>query len=295
MRRRRDDEWLDEARRKDRGGVARQFRTRQAQLTHGRVTRALLAGIIILLIVIVYSLQNPVTPAAPATPAASVDSASKTRAWAGVESWLASKPVGDDARIITWNGTRTISLQDADKTVRAHADAFTVHSSKGWWRVTITTRDDGQAAAWPTVERLDVPAMDTMGTSDEWPDTLGALSASDALTTLIDQWGRALMGSDSQLLTVVVKDPNPNHRYEAQRLGSPQSVTIERAAYLNQGSVDPEGNGSDRAVVRVTIQLSDSATVSYDVKVADPDGAPRILAWGPAGMGPGLADYSNRR
>ena len=55
-------------------------------------------------------------------------------------------------------------------------------------------------------------------------------------------------------------------------------------------------------MVRVTLTLksreensSAASTVAYDVLVADPDGQPRILAWGAPGSGPDLKEYSNAR
>ena len=52
--------------------------------------------------------------------------------------------------------------------------------------------------------------------------------------------------------------------------------------------------------MRITITLNarsdhDSDTrMTYDVKVSDPDGTPKILAWGPPGSGDTLRNYSNK-
>jgi hypothetical protein len=83
-------------------------------------------------------------------------------------------------------------------------------------------------------------------------------------------------------------------------LGGADSVTVNNGAYLDRGKVARDKSSSDTAVVSVTITAkapdatSQGARFDYDVILRDPDGTPKILAWGPAGTGPGIKDYANR-
>ena len=113
-------------------------------------------------------------------------------------------------------------------------------------------------------------------------------------------FGGALAGFDADKLTVVVADPDPDAVFPVLGLGDVKGVTIDKASYLKSGKVDKDSNTSDLAAVRITITLAarsdhDSDTrMTYDVKVSDPDGTPKILAWGPPGSGDTLRNYSNK-
>ena len=123
------------------------------------------------------------------------------------------------------------------------------------------------------------------------------------LDTTVRKWADAFMGSDSDMLTVLVNDPDPNAWYRAQGLGKAAAATIDGGAYLDKGNVDRNERRSDRAALRVTVTVAHAdagdgsaaqSQYSYDLLVADPDGTPRILAWGAPGTGATLREHGNR-
>lgn len=177
-----------------------------------------------------------------------------------------------------------------------------MESSLGWWTVYTTIRtDDNALLGYPSVKRKSLPKNSTPNDNITWPGTLSDATASDALATLLAQWGQAYVGSGADLLTTIVKDPNTNVRYRPLRLSDNAQATVDGGRYLNRGKVDKDENTSDRAVFRVNIEMGardeqgTSTTLSYDVVVADPDGSPSIVAWGAPGDGPNLKDYANRK
>lgn len=298
---RKDDDSIDWIRDPDDDSRPRdkQFERRRAKETHGNVVRYTLIGIAALLVAILYYQMNPVAGPA-AAPGADLDPAGKAQAWSMTEQWLASKPLGDGARIVSWDGSRAVEYTDASKTLGENVHTFTVATAMGWWRVDTTVTDDGALAGYPSAERVSVPATAMPGTTGDWTTAISTLNASQTLATLVQKWGTALAGSDSDMLTVVMRDPDPAALYQAQAIGTAASVKIEKASYLDRGKVDKNDRKSDRAALRVTIAIAarsqtDSQTsLSYDVLVADPDGAPAILAWGAPGTGDRLAEYANR-
>lgn len=295
--RRRDDDWLESPSDHE-PDVRAQYRRRVLRETGGRALTWIMAGVLVMLVAIFYVLSNP-TP----TPAPDVNlqlaPSSKTAAWAGVESWLEDKPLGGEERIVSWDGIRRVSLKDGSDVLHAQVDRFTIRSKTGWWRVDATVRPDGSLTAYPSVSRLDVDGSATPNGTATWDGVLQDMTASQSVSTLADQWGRALMGSDVDALTVLMRDPE-NRSYQPLGLGDVGGVTVDAAAYLNRGDVDRNALTSTRAVLRVTIVLAAKDTgskqtqYSYDVLIADPDGSPRILAWGAPGTGVTLGEYANR-
>ncbi|MBT1161770.1 hypothetical protein [Bifidobacterium sp. SO1] len=254
----------------------------------------------ILLLSILYMLMNP-TAQTVIAPSTDLDPSGRTIAWALTEQWLKDEPLGANARIISWNGSKTIRLKNGSDGVKATANTLIVDSDLGWWKVTATVRDtDGQLAGWPAVERIGIPDTVSPNGGDDWTGMLGSLQPSQALTTLTGQWATALMGDDSAALTVLMTDPDPNASYRSLGLGHVENTSIEKAAYLDAGRVDRNNATSDRALIRVTITLKGrgeqavQTQFTYDLLTSNPDGTPRILAWGAPGAGPDLKDYMNR-
>lgn len=254
----------------------------------------------ILLLSILYMLMNPTAQTVTA-PSVELDPSGRTIAWALTEQWLKSDPLGANARIISWNGSKTIRMRNGSDDTKATVNTLIVDTDLGWWRVKATVRNaDGQLAGWPSAERLDIPDTATPNGGDDWPNILGSLQPSQALSTLASQWAGALMGEDSDALTVLIADPDPNASYQALGLGAVENATIDKSAYLDAGTVDRNNGKSDRAIIRATITLKARGTTgaqtqfTYDLLIANPDGTPRILAWGAPGTGPELKEYSNR-
>lgn len=268
---------------------------------NARPTKALLWGILVMLLIVVYMLQNPVQQSVD-IPAVDYNPAGKQAAYKLTEAWLKDNPLGSDARIVSWDGYKETTYKDGDKTIPVYRHDLTVESSLGWWTVYTTIRTDNNALlGYPSVKRKSLPKNSTPNGNITWPGTLSDATASDALTTLLTQWGQAYVGSDADLLTTIVKDPNTNVKYRPLRLSDNAQATVDSGRYLNRGKVDKDENTSDRAVFRVNIEMGargeqgSPTTLSYDVVVADPDGSPSIVAWGAPGDGPNLKDYANRK
>ncbi|KAA8826913.1 hypothetical protein [Bifidobacterium myosotis] len=251
------------------------------------------------LVVVVYFQMNPVAQQID-IPETQLDPPGRVESWNLTEQWLKDNPLGKDARIVSWDGQETVDLKNGSKTSRATVNTLVVDSSLGWWRVRTTIREDGTLAGWPSAEKIRLTTTATPNSTDDWPGTLGSLTQSEALQTTVSKWASAYMGPDSDMLTVLIADPDPNANYQALDLGEVGSASIEKAAYLNSGNVDRNQNKSDRALLRVTITLNarslneKQTQFSYDMLVADPDGTPRILAWGAPGSGLTLRERENR-
>ncbi len=304
MRRKRIDEdagWRAPDPKRD-GDPDRQFSRRAFRLTGLRLLRWQRWIAIMLLLIVAYLMSNPPDASKPA-PAADLDPAGRVESWALTEQWLAKGALGADARIVSWNGQSHATVSDGSKDMTLSVNTLIVDSAAGWWRVRTTVTPDGRLSGWPSVERLDLAGADDKGDTGMWKDTLGQLTASDMLDTTVRKWADAFMGSDSDMLTVLVNDPDPNAWYRAQGLGKAAAATIDGGAYLDKGNVDRNERRSDRAALRVTVTVAHAdagdgsaaqSQYSYDLLVADPDGTPRILAWGAPGTGATLREHGNR-
>ena len=280
-----------------RDGHDREWHARRAVDGQGVARRAHRERIciIILLIVIAY---NQMQPAAPVeTPTADFDPVGRTVAWRAAEDWLATGVLGADGRVVSWNGSERVTLTDGGGERAGSVNRLVCSTAEGWWTVSVNVYDDGTLAAHPSADTLGDAPDRSVGTAADWPGALGSLTVSDSLDTLVTQWARALMGDDSDVLRALMADPS-GRAYQALHIGEVASAGVDKASYLPLGRLDRNHGTSDRAGVRVTVTLkgADGATseqVSYDLLVADPDGAPRILAWGAPGTAPDLKEYSN--
>lgn len=270
-----------------------------------RPARYALYALVVVGILILYMLMNPIQQSIQA-PTVDFNPAGKQAAWKLTDSWLTDgKPLGTNPSIISWDGSEEHSFSGQKGLVTGVDHQFTVRTDLGWWTVdTVVKKHGGGLIGSPSVKRrAGLPKSATNGdTNTEWAGTLDHMEVSEALDRLCVQWGQALAGSDADLLTTLMKDPDPNAVYTPLRLGGVDLVQTGIAAYLKRGTIDKDENTSDRGVVRVTLTLksreensSAASTVAYDVLVADPDAQPRILAWGAPGSGPDLKEYSNAR
>lgn len=255
-------------------------------------------AILVIQALILYFVFNPLTTYTPPKQV-DLDETGKQAAYSAVADWIGdSDPLGADASIISWDGAKRVGSSAADKGTRAYQHKLTVRTDYGWWSVVCTVTDDGRTVGQPSASRVQVDEGRDDGLG--WAGALSDLSASDALTRLMTSFGGALAGFDADKLTVVVADPDPGAVFPVLGLGDVKGVTIDKASYLKSGKVDKDSNTSDLAAVRITITLAarsdhDSDTrMTYDVKVSDPDGTPKILAWGPPGSGDMLRNYSNK-
>lgn len=288
-----------------------------------RPVKALLWGILVALLIVIYLLQNPVAQNVD-IPAVDSNPAGKQAAYKLTEIWLKDNPLGKNAVITSWDGCKKTTYKDGDRTIPVYRHDLTVESSLGWWTVRTTIRTDSNGLlGYPSATRKSLPNTATPNDNIVWPGTLSDATASDALTRLLTQWGQAYVGHDADMLTTIVKDPDTRIKYKPLRLSDKAQATVDKGRYLDRGDVDKDENTSDRAVFRVNIELpedqttassdpdlqsgtdadsdgsdrgaTDSSTLSYDVVVADPDGSPSIVAWGAPGDGPNLKDYQNRK
>ena len=255
-------------------------------------------AILVTQVLILYFIFNPLTTYTPPRQV-NLDETGKQAAYSAVDDWIAdSDPLGADATIVSWDGAKKVGTSPQDKGVKAFQHKMTVRTDYGWWSVVCTVTDGGKTVGQPSATRIQVDEGRADGIG--WASALSDLSASDALSRLMTSFGSALAGFDADKLTVVVADPDPDAVFPVLGLGDVKGVTIDKASYLKGGRIDKDTNTSDLAAVRITITLEprsdhDSQTrMSYDVKVSDPDGTPKILAWGPPGSGDTLKNYSNR-
>lgn len=274
------------------------LKLRASRVRFWRILRILT---VILLAYLTYTLANP-APVSTPSPHVDLDPSGKQAAWAKTADWLTrDDPLGRDARIVSWDGSRTLTLTDGKRQVDATRHTLTVETGDHrWWSVRITIDPDGANIGMPAASPLNISVATQTQSTLDWEHTLSTVQPSDALATLVSQWGQAYAGTDMDRLKVVVNDPDQNAVYQPLMLGDADSTTIDKAAYLDRGRVDEEGRTSDMAAIRATITLKpkDAAhgatSMSYDLLVKDPDGSPRILAWGAPGEAATLREYANR-
>lgn len=264
------------------------------------LNRGLQVTIILLMIVVLYYQMNPVEQSLD-IPETDLNPIGKQEAWDYVTEWLDGQQLGDNAAVVSWDGADEVELAETGSSTSAGiVHSFTVCSDSGWWLVTQTVREDDLALIGnPSVQKADVPDISTSDSTPDWPNTLQSAQPSTAVSTLVSQWAQALMGDDSDALTVLMND-DPNASYTALGLGDVDSATVEKMSYLDAGNVDNNNETSDRAAARVTITLAavtddtQATQFTYDVLIGNPDGTPSILAWGAPGTGDELEEYANR-
>lgn len=257
---------------------------------------------LILVAFIAVSIAQPA--ATPKAPEANLSPAGKQDAYAAVGQWLATGALGSTGHIISWDGSKSTDMKDGDKDVNAVRHSFTVQTDANrWFHVVATIRPDtGLVVGYPSATPMTINTGQTLtgGTAD-WADASGSPDNRDAIETLLKQWGEAYAGTDADRLKTVVADQgNANAVYQPLMLSGDASATVDRLAYLTKrGKKDKDTGHTDMAVAQVTISVkkpdgSDGGGLAYDVLIDQPDGAPRILAWGAPGTGPTLKKYSNR-
>lgn len=295
----RESDWTQRQASRREEDADKQF-ARQLRHNLGSPARTLLIGLIALLLCVdVYYRMNPTTPKID-VPEADLNPIGKQAAWNTVEQWLKDGQLGGNARIVSWDGGDAETVADGNETSTAITHEFAVSSDTGWWRVEQTMQSDGLTPLGsPAVEPVTVNETTTPDSTPAWNDELGTLQASETLDRLAEQWARALMGDDDDQLTVLMGD-DPNATYTALHLGEVDSTSVERLAYLDKGRVDRNNDTSNRAAMRVSVTLkpvaqdAQGARFTYDLLIADPDGTPRILAWGAPGTGSSLTEHANR-
>lgn len=256
--------------------------------------------ILFLQVLILYYLMNPMLAVTPtATGSANLNPSGKQSAYSRVSDWLADgDPLGPNPRIVSWDGAHSLKVGEGREAKGANRHDLTVESDYGWWKVSATIEKGGTLVGGMSVERLN-PGTDT-DDSVGWPDTLGQPDSTDALERLVESWGSALVGYDSDKLTVIMNDPDTDARYPVLGLGEARSVTLDRVAYLKQGKVAKDGSSSDTAAAQATITLKGAnesgadTRMAFDLRISDPDGNPRIVAWGAPGSAPNLKEGANR-
>lgn len=260
---------------------------------------------VIELILVAFIAISVAQPAAtPKAPEANLSPAGKQDAYAAVGQWLATGALGSTGHIISWDGSKSTDMKDGDKDVNAVRHSFTVQTDANrWFHVVATIRPDtGLVVGYPSATPMTINTGQTLtgGTAD-WADASGSPDNRDAIETLLKQWGEAYAGTDADRLKTVVADQgNANAVYQPLMLSGDASATVDRLAYLTKrGKKDKDTGHTDMAVAQVTISVkkpdgSDGGGLTYDVLIDQPDGAPRILAWGAPGTGPTLKKYSNR-
>lgn len=234
----------------------------------------------------------------PAASTVSLNAAGKQAAYAAVDDWLANDPLNTAGQIVSWDGAHRVSLSDGRGEVSGMRHTLTVHSADGRWWTVEQTIADGHPVGDPSVRPVAVQSDSS--TAVEWGHVLADAQASRALTDMAQQWAAAYYGSDAARLKTVMADPDPDAVYQPLMLDGETSVNVGRVAYLDRGKVDRQEKTSVTAVTRVDVTLTPTGGMkapsqySYDLLVSDPDGTPRVLAWGAPGTGPDLKEHANR-
>ena len=280
-------------------------------MKQARPTRWALAGLMVFSLmagmtgVMNYRQLQTLKPA-DATSVTTLNDTGRADATASMEAWLktASTPMGDDARVVSWNGSESKTMTDGsgNATIQVRVHRFTLEGKGRWWDARLTCLENGTPVDSPTLTPISTQSgFKTSDGSTTWANVVGELRPQSALSTQLTKWGQALAGDDADLLRTLVSDPDPNAHYSPLALGGAKSVTVGKAAYLDRGDVDRNESTSTMAVARVTVTLNSDTTVgqgaslAFDVLVQAPDsGKPAILAWGAPGSGPDLTPQSNR-
>lgn len=193
-----------------------------------RPAKALLWGILVALLIVIYLLQNPVAQNVD-IPAVDYNPAGKQAAYKLTEIWLKDNPLGKNAVITSWDGCKETTYKDGDRTIPVYRHDLTVESSLGWWTVHATIRTDSNGLlGYPSATRKGLPNTATPNGNITWPRTLSDATASDALSRLLTQWGQAYVGHDADMLTTIVKDPDTRIKYRPLRLSDKAQATVDQ-------------------------------------------------------------------
>jgi len=160
-----------------------------------------------------------------------------------------------------------------------------------------------QVAATPSVMPA-TPSDDSGWAGQLWPGER-LVNLSPHVTTAVETWAEAYTSGDPERLRQAVGDPNTANSYLPIAGATFNSVVVGQATVRLQ---DLEADGTAptdpeyvvaRVLLRITwpgqqdVRDSDIRPFSFDVLISDPAGAPRVVAWAPAGQGGALEPFAN--
>lgn len=277
---------------------------------------------VIALLLVTYSLANPIQPPEPPEPPA-LASPGKSVATRSVGQWLASEPQPlPGGTILSWDGFEELpmpeipgaeemdeeELAEETPTYNLEVHDFTVMDNNNMlYTASVQVADDSVAGPQVLGSPSLMPqalASTNFQMDNPWPG-MASQSMPPTTDTSVNSWAEAFTSGRPDDLRQAVGDPDVNHSYTPLYRVQEFEVTTTESAYFN--SVNDEGaevQDQSRALMRVDLVLrwegqsipeeSRESTMSYDLLMVGVDSAsPRVVAWGPPGTGPQLEEYSN--
>lgn len=177
---------------------------------------------------------------------------------------------------------------------------------------------DGIATAVGTPTVLPKPVSQNSSTDSYRPSGYVQLDQTTSLTNVLDAWGKAYIGKDSNALTVLIGDPNTGHAYQPASLGTFQNASLDWLVRCTRdGGKTDEKDKNDTpewAAAGITISFkpyakqttadstdadqsddtNSSVSTSITVLVHNPTrGSAKVVDWGAEGSLTTLKPYGN--
>lgn len=222
-----------------------------------------------------------------------------------------------------WNGATEVSATTSDgsdgKTTQywSHQMSLTDKSDGSTRDITqLVAVTDGIATAVGNPTVLPKTVSSDSSNSSFRPDDYPELDQNTSLANVVNAWAKAYIGKDSNSLTVLVGDPDSDHRYQPASLGTYSNSSLDWLVQCTKnGKAIDDKNKSDNpewAAASITISFKpyekqvetndrnkDSDTVndvntSVTVLIHNPTrGSAKIVDWGAEGSLTTLRPFSN--
>lgn len=265
---------------------------------------------------LVFSLYNASgnaqqTPASTTAAGSNASSPGQFAATQAVTKWLASSPAPlPGGQLVSPDGSTPVAAgkgvdpKAAEKAWQGanwEVDNFILSDGAGNGykasvEVAVTPDGQSQVVAGPSLVPLQGASQSLLGNANPWPQ-LESTTATAADTSAVNQWATAFTSGDPSQLAQAVGDPNADHNYLP--LSGIASVT---AKVLYAGAVDDATTVTQVQLIPVWNGQNDTSSMDSDqqpgitldlVLTGANTAAPRVVAWGGPGTGPGLKPYAN--
>jgi hypothetical protein len=235
----------------------------------------------------------------------------RTAAVMAVENWLRTDPSPiPGSQVVAWESAEALSARDTETVTEQVGDLgeaslvahrVVVRSDAGVLAalVVVASSPDGSHTV---VGQLGlepvVPILQNLAATDAWTG-LEPVEPGDSAQAAIAAWVDAFTSGEADRLRLVVGDPASGHHY------LPLQGVAAATHDIHAAAVPTDDGEEEHLLVQVDVTLEwdaqddgetedPVAEVSYDVLVANPNSAaPRVVAWGAPGAGPGLTPYQN--
>jgi hypothetical protein len=254
------------------------------------------------------------TASAPAD-ATQVTSPGRAAATERILDWLAGPSPGlPGGRMLLWSGARTAAppttgtaYSGGDAALAVEVDAFVVVDGGGnefTAEVQVGLDENGAATvlSGPSLTPLRVLDQAAARDAGPWPGRpTGQPTA--PVTAAVRAWAAAFTSSDQAALRLVVGDPDPNRGYLPLTGVAAVETTVGPAAVLDRATqvvrvdlaVTWAAAGSTEQAASPPVGTTAAVPkITFDVLITAADtAAPRVVAWGGPGSGPGLTPFQN--